>query len=264
MLFPNDYGITEKSAGVHYYKATADTEKSRIITDWEEWQANTLAAAILLPRCLIEAQYWYPIFAVMVGTGLRVGELTGLRWCDIDLEESIIDVNHTLVYYDHRTEGSKKGCYFNVNTTKTPAGMRQVPMLEFVKEAFLMEKERQELLGLHCEATVDGYTDFVFVNRFGQPQHQATLNKAIRRIIRNCNDKQFLESENPEVLLPHFSCHSLRHTFTTRMCEAGVNVKVIQDALGHKDVSTTLNIYTDVTKELRKSEFEGLELQFNQ
>ena len=211
-----------------------------------------------------EAQYWYPIFAVMVGTGLRVGELTGLRWCDIDLEEGIIDVNHTLVYYDHRTEGSKKGCYFNVNTTKTPAGMRQVPMLEFVKEAFLMEKERQELLGLHCEAAVDGYTDFVFVNRFGQPQHQATLNKAIRRIIRNCNDKQFLESENPEVLLPHFSCHSLRHTFTTRMCEAGVNVKVIQDALGHKDVSTTLNIYTDVTKELRKSEFEGLELQFNQ
>ena len=85
-----------------------------------------------------EAQYWYPIFAVMVGTGLRVGELTGLRWCDIDLEEGIIDVNHTLVYYDHRTEGSKRGCYFNVNTTKTPAGMRQVPMLEFVKEAFFI------------------------------------------------------------------------------------------------------------------------------
>lgn len=47
------------------------------------------------------------------------------------------------------------------------------------------------------------------------------------------------------------------------MCEAGVNVKVIRDALGHKDVSTTLNIYTDVTKELRKSEFEGLEQHFN-
>lgn len=58
------------------------------------------------------------------------------------------------------------------------------------------------------------------------------------------------------------SCHSLRHTFTTRMCEAGVNVKVIQDTLGHKDISTTLNIYTDVTKELRKSEFEGLDSYF--
>ena len=142
------------------------------------------------------------------------------------------------------------------NTTKTPAGRRKVPMLGFVKEAFLMEKERQELLDLHCEATVDGYTDFIFINRFGQPQHQATLNKAIRRIIRDCNDEQLLKDENAEVLLPHFSCHSLRHTFTTRMCEAGVNVKVIQDTLGHKDISTTLNIYTDVTKELRKSEFE--------
>ena len=71
-----------------------------------------------------------------------------------------------------------------------------------------------------------------------------------------------LKDENAEVLLPHFSCHSLRHTFTTRMCEAGVNVKVIQDTLGHKDISTTLNIYTDVTKELRKSEFEGLDSYF--
>ena len=181
---------------------------------------------------------------------------------DYILIDCIIDVNHTLVYYDHRTEGSKRGCYFNVNTTKTPAGRRKVPMLGFVKEAFLMEKERQELLDLHCEATVDGYTDFIFINRFGQPQHQATLNKAIRRIIRDCNDEQLLKDENAEVLLPHFSCHSLRHTFTTRMCEAGVNVKVIQDTLGHKDISTTLNIYTDVTKELRKSEFEGLDSYF--
>ena len=46
------------------------------------------------------------------------------------------------------------------------------------------------------------------------------------------------------------------------MCEAGVNVKVIQDTLGHKDISTTLNIYTDVTKELRRSEFEGLDSYF--
>lgn len=207
-------------------------------------------------------QNWYPVFAVMTGTGLRVGELTGLRWCDIDLEEGIIDVNHTLVYYDHRTSEGKRGCYFNVNTPKTEAGNRQVPMLDFVKEAFKMEKERQEMLDLHCEATVDGYTDFIFINRFGLPQHQATLNKAIRRIIRDCNDEQFLKDESPDVLLPHFSCHSLRHTFTTRMCEAGINVKVIQDTLGHKDISTTLNIYTDVTKELKRTEFEGLDLYF--
>lgn len=74
-------------------------------------------------------EHWYPVFAVIIGTGLRVGEVTGLRWCDIDMESGMIDVNHTLVYYDYRTEGSKSGCYFNVNTTKTPASMRQVPML---------------------------------------------------------------------------------------------------------------------------------------
>lgn len=119
----------------------------------------------------------------MLGTGMWVGEVTGLRWCDIDLDEGIIDVNHTLVYYDHRTEGSKKGCYFNINTTKTPAGKRQVPMLDFVMEAFVMEKEKQNMVDVHCEVIIDGYTDFIFINRFGKTQNQATLNKAIRRII---------------------------------------------------------------------------------
>ena len=208
--------------------------------------------------------HWYSVFAVMLGTGLRVGELTGLRWCDIDLENSVIDVNHTLVYYSHRSADSKQGCYFNINTPKTAASNRQVPMLDFVKEAFVKEKEVQELLDIKCEAVVDGYTDFIFVNRFGNVQHQGTLNKAIRRIIRDCNDEQFQKSDNPKVLLPHFSCHTLRHTFTTRMCEAGVNVKVIQDTLGHTDVSTTLNIYTDVTKELKRVEFEGLDRFFKE
>ena len=82
------------------------------------------------------------------------------------------------------------------------------------------------------------------------------------RIIRDCNDEQFLHSDEPDVLLPHFSCHSLRHTFTTRMCEAGVNIKVIQDALGHSDISTTLNIYADVTKEMKAEEFKGLDSYF--
>lgn len=206
--------------------------------------------------------HWYPVFAVMVGSGLRVGELTGLRWCDIDLEEGVIDVNHTLVYYAHRDEQHKRGCYYNINTPKTKASIRQVPMLGFVKEAFIMEREYQEALGIKCEVTIDGYTDFIFVNRYGEPQNLANLNRAIRRIIRDCNDEEFLKNECPEVLLPPFSCHSLRHTFTTRMCEAGVNVKVIQDALGHQDISTTLNIYADVTKELKREQFAGLDTFF--
>lgn len=228
----------------------------------EKRKALTVAEQELLLdylRNTPQYRHWYPIFAVMLGTGLRVGEATGLRWCDIDLDEGLIDVNHTLVYYSH---GPQKGCSFNVNTPKTKAGERVVPMLGFVKEAFLEERENQKETGISCKASVDGYTDFIFVNRYGDTQHLGTLNKAIRRIIRDCNDAQFEKSENPEVLLPHFSCHTLRHTFTTRMCEAGVNIKVIQDALGHADVSTTLGIYADVTKDLRKDEFAGLDAYF--
>ena len=206
--------------------------------------------------------HWYPIFAVMIGTGLRVGEVSGLRWCDIDLEEGVIDVNHTLVYYDHRDRENKRGCYFNVHTPKTEKSNRQVPMLEFVREAFLMEKEYQQEAGLKCEVIIDGYTDFIFLNRDGGTFNQGSLNKTIRRIIRDCNDEVLQKGEDDPVLLPHFSCHSLRHTFTTRMCEAGVNIKVIQDALGHADISTTLNIYADVTKELKKAEFAGLDAYF--
>lgn len=199
--------------------------------------------------------HWYPIFAVMLGTGMRVGEVTGLRWCDIDLEQGIIDVNHTLIYYNH----AENGCYFNVHTPKTKAGTRQIPMLDYVKEAFLQEKQYQADNGIRCEVTVDGYTDFIFVNRFGGVQHQGTLNKAIRRITCNCNDALLNKNSNPKVLLPRFSCHSLRHTFTTRLVESGVNIKVVQDVLGHKDVKTTLNIYTDATQELKQREFGALQ-----
>jgi len=200
-------------------------------------------------------RHWYPIFAVMTGTGMRVGEVTGLRWEDVDLEEGMIDVNHTLVYYNHE----KDGCYFNVHEPKTEAGKRKIPMLGYVKEAFLEEKENQKLSDIHCKVTIDGYTDFIFVNRFGAAQHQGTLNKALRRIIRDCNDEILLKNENPAVLLPRFSCHSLRHSFTTRLVEQNVNLKVIQDCLGHKDIETTLNVYADVTNWLRKKEFGELD-----
>lgn len=229
-----------------------DTEKRKALTVTEQ--------ELFLDFLRKNHQYnhWYPIFAVMVGTGLRVGEVTGLRWCDIDLKENLIDVNHTLVYYNH----AENGCYFNINTPKTKAGVRNVPMLEFVKQAFIEERKYQMANGIRCNVKIDGYTDFIFVNRFGAAQHQGTLNKALRRIIRDCNDEVLERNEENPVLLPRFSCHSLRHTFTTRMCEAGVNIKVIQDALGHSDISTTLNIYADVTKELKKKEFEGLEAVF--
>lgn len=123
----------------------------------------------------------------------------------------------------------------------------------------MLEKQNQKELGITCRASVDCYTDFIFINRFGDTQNQGTLNKAIRRIIRDCNDEVLLREEENPVLLPHFSCHSLRHTFATRMCETNVNIKVMQDVLGHKDIQTTMNIYTDATNEFKTRELKTFE-----
>ena len=193
---------------------------------------------------------------------MRVGEITGLRWCDIDLEEDTISVNHTLVYYSTRTE---QGQIFAINTPKTKAGERIIPMLPKVKQAFLMEKAYQEECGLTSKAVVDGYNDFIFINRFGNVQHQGTLNKALRRIIRDCNYEVLDKKNNKDdvVILPSFSNHSLRHTFTTRMCEAGVNIKAMQDILGHADAETTLQIYADATKELKTAEMINFDKYFD-
>lgn len=206
--------------------------------------------------------HWYPIFFVMANTGMRVGEITGLRWCDIDMEKGIINVNHTLVYYNHRDE---KGCYYTINTPKTKAGCRDIPMTEGVKEALNMELEYQQLCGIESKSHIDGYSGFVFVNRFGEVLNQGALNKSIKRIMRDCNF-EVLEREGADkdpVLLPDFSCHVLRHTFATRMCESGLNIKVVQSVLGHADVTTTLDIYVSVTNELKKQEISAFEAYIN-
>lgn len=202
-------------------------------------------------------KHWYPIFALMLGSGLRVGEATGLRWEDIDFGNNTISVNHTLVYYNH----AENGCYFGVNTPKTRAGERTVPMIESVKQSLLQEKAYQRECGIKCNVRIDGFTNFIFVNRFGNAQHQGTLNKALRRITRDCNQQIIDNAKGNEnlTLLPRFSCHTLRHTFTTRLCESGINIKVIQSVLGHADISTTLDIYADVTKDLKKTEMQTFE-----
>lgn len=237
---PSDNALKELKQAHNF-----DTEKKKALTVEEQ--------RIFMDFLEKNRQYhhWKPIFEIMLGTGLRVGEITGLRWEDVDLENKTISVNHTLVYYNHE----KDGCYFNINTPKTRAGHRIVPMIDSVRDAFLQEKQYQEEMKITCQSVIDGYTDFIFVNRFGNVQHQGTLNKALKRIMRDCNDEILEKADKGEcTLLPKFSCHTLRHTFATRLCESGVNMKVIQDVLGHADIGTTMNIYTDATNELKQKE----------
>lgn len=79
--------------------------------------------------------------------------------------------------------------------------------------------------------------------------------------MRDCNDQVLLEHdyETDPVLLPNFSCHVLRHTFATRLCESGINIKVIQSVLGHCDISTTMDIYVDVMSDTKKKELANFD-----
>ena len=199
---------------------------------------------------------WFPIFSVMLWTGMRVGEITGLRWCDIDLDNNTISVNHTLVYFD---KGGTHRCSFGINTPKTEAGCRVIPMLPRVREAILKEKEYQDLEGVKCNAVIDGYTDFVFLNRFGMTHNQSTLNRALDRIIRDCNFEALDRNDEEPVLLPNFSNHHLRHTFATRLVDARVTPKAMMDIMGHSDIQTTMNIYAEASAELRRNEMENFD-----
>ena len=193
---------------------------------------------------------WYPMLLVFVKTGMRVGELTGLRRCDVDMEHDVISVNHTLVHY---SKGKGLGVRYAINETKTPSGKRTIPMLPEVREAFALEFERQEREGVKPRMVIDGYGDFVFVNRFGDCLNQGTINKALKRIVRDCNFAQLDKGES--VLLPNFSCHWLRHTFTTRLNEQNVNIKAAQALLGHREGSNvTLDVYTAAQDEFVRSE----------
>lgn len=205
---------------------------------------------------------FYPIFETMLWTGMRAGEVTGLRWCDVDFKNDVISVNHTLVFFKDYKTGK---CVYNINTPKTKAGTRLIKMLPNVKEALLMERDNLKELGITCNAIVDGFTDFIFLNKYGNPYNLGVLNKEIRNIIKDCNAKVLSENTDDTkevVTLPTFSNHSLRHTFTTRMNEANLNIKFMQDMLGHADPEITLNIYTDTTDLLRTNELKKLQEHF--
>ena len=116
---------------------------------------------------------------------MRVGEVTGLRWSDIDLDNGSISVNHTLVYFSKGKENG--GSTFAVNTPKTKAGERIIPMLPKVKEAFMQERQNQEELEIECQARIDGYTDFIFINRFGRKITRERSSPKKRRIFSSRN-----------------------------------------------------------------------------
>ena len=198
-----------------------------------------------------------PLITTLLGTGMRIGELVGLRWEDVDFNSGFISVNHALQY-----RSGVDGKYrFRISKTKTSAAIRLIPILSEVRTALLEEKHYQDLFEGEF-VTIDGCSGFVFTNRKGAPYSPAYLYELLNRIASAHNDIELKRSsrENRDpVLLPKIGPHIFRHTFCTRLCENMNNIKVIQEVMGHKDAATTMNIYNEATEDTKKLSFAELE-----
>lgn len=193
-----------------------------------------------------------PMIIFMLETGIRCGELTGLTWNDIDFTNKILNVNHQFVY---RKVNGKFKLY--ASNPKTSSGVRKIPLTAIAIAALQEQRKMQFSKGHRSEIEIDGYSDFVFTTRNNKPIIQNTVNSMLRFLSAKIN------KTNPDINFPHITPHTLRHTACTRMAEAGMNVKVIQKIMGHRNISITMNIYNHATQELISEEMEKFDISRN-
>lgn len=178
---------------------------------------------------------YYDFLVVALNTGLRVGELTGLTWNDIDMQDCKLEVVKQLRYGKRDKE---EDSHFYIEVPKTEAGFRTVYFGEETKTAFHDIKQVSFALGkIQKEVEVDGVKGFVFLNNKGFPYATNAVNSFLKNIVDAHNKK------NPSSTLPHISAHILRHSYATRAVEHGMNYKALQSALGHSKIGVTMDTY---------------------
>ena len=200
---------------------------------------------------------YYPMMVFALSTALRVGELTGLRWSDVDLKENIIHIRQQLIY---RNLGD--GCRFHVQDLKTEAGRRDIPLTASARKRLIRQKELSLLLGTKQKKEIDGITDFVFLNSLGNPYATNAINFMLKNMVDAYNraEREAAGREKREAEpLPHMSAHILRHTACTRLAESGIDPKTLQYIMGHSSIAVTMDIYNHVDTVRVKNEMEKAE-----
>lgn len=166
-------------------------------------------------------EYWDTFFYVEVMTGLRRGEICGLKWQDINFEENKLQVK--------RSVSVKKGGGVSIGETKTETGVRSILMPPSVADVLQNRKQR-------------AITEWVFPNFMHpeQPISPATAYRKLKIILKHAG-------------LPLIRFHDLRHTFATHATHGGVDPKTLAGILGHTNASFTLDTYTHVTSDMQKA-----------
>ncbi len=242
--------IIRKNPAKDCRKGVGGTKKQRIALTASE-QENLLDFMTHNNRYAV----YYPLVIFALSTALRVGELTGLRWSDVDLKGNVVHIRQQLIY-----KNLGDGCRFHIQDLKTEAGRRDIPLTAAAKKSLIRQKEIYLLLGKAArQQEIEGVSDFVFTNTLGKPYATNAINFALNNIVQAYNklesEQAIKERREPE-LLPHISAHILRHTACTMLAESGLEPKVLQSIMGHANVSITLDVYThpDFTQIQKKME----------
>ncbi|MHB8757113.1 MAG: site-specific integrase [Bacillota bacterium] len=168
------------------------------------------------------------ILGLAFGTGLRRGELLGLRWADMNLMERYLTVRQQVVCINGLP---------TVQEPKTKKSTRAVPLSEDIVEALRQHRLRQTEERLMAAK----YTslDFVFAGPSGEALDPRSVSRQFERRLKRCG-------------LPPVRFHDIRHTFATVALEAGVPLKVVSEMLGHEKISTTGDIYQHVLRHVEE------------
>lgn len=196
------------------------------------------------------------LFVVAVNTGLRPGEICGLKWSDIDLDKKEISIERTLIY--QKLDGDEQKT-FHFDPPKTKTSRRKVPINRQCEIALKKQYIQSNIVKnrLHAKP-INGFSDLLFTTKYATPINSQIYLDAIRRIVDEVN----LTKDDMEQMDP-FSGHTFRHTFATRCFEAGIQPKTVQKYLGHATLQMTMDLYTHVLEEQRMEDIEklGTELQ---
>lgn len=197
----------------------------------------------------VYSQY-YTLIAFLLGTGCRISEALGLTWDNIDFENASVYIDHQIIYKKVLKEGGAVRHYAEPPKNRTN---RTIPLQKEILNIMRKHKQQTYFMSKASGCEVDGYKDFVFLNRNLKLYTPNTFTRALHNIRDTYNR---MHEEDNEVTLPDFSAHTFRHTFCTRMAENGIDVKVLQEIMGHKTIAITMQVYNHVLEGRAEAEMQ--------